>query len=63
MGGRRPQDWCGLAMVPHHPSSAVYNLATVANSRSWEDKNSNRIVLCSRSTFAVVVGEYGAVSK
>ncbi len=35
----------------------------VANSRWWSLKNSARIVLCSRSTFPVVVGEYGAVSR
>jgi hypothetical protein len=35
----------------------------VANARSLGVKNSARIVLCSRSTFPVVVGEYGAVSR
>ena len=34
-----------------------------ANTRSVRVKNSARIVLCSRSTFPVVVGEYGAVSR
>jgi hypothetical protein len=34
-----------------------------ANIRSFGVKNSRRIVLCSRSTFPVVVGEYGAVSR
>jgi hypothetical protein len=34
-----------------------------ANDRSLGVKNSARIVLCSRSTFPVVVGEYGAVSR
>jgi hypothetical protein len=34
-----------------------------ANARSLGVKNSLRIVLCSRSTFPVVVGEYGAVSR
>ena len=35
----------------------------VAKTRSTRVKNSARIVLCSRSTFPVVVGEYGAVSR
>ncbi len=35
----------------------------VANARSLGVKNSARIVLCSRSTLPVVVGEYGAVSR
>ena len=38
-------------------------LADRRPSRSCWSKNSRRIVLCSRSTFPVVVGEYGAVSR
>ena len=65
MGGRRPHDWCGRAVLYSftHPSSAACNSPMVANIRSFGVKNSSRIVLCSRSTFPVVVGEYGAVSR
>ena len=46
-----------------HPSRAACSSATVANVRSWGVKDCARIVLCSRSTFPVVAGEYGAVSR
>ena len=65
MGGRPPQDWCGRVVLysTTQASSAACSSAKVANARSWGVKNSARIVLCSRSTFPVVVGEYGAVSR
>ena len=64
-GGRPPQDWCGRAVLYSHtqPSSAACSSSTAANVPSLGVKNSARIVLCSRSTFPVVVGEYGAVSR
>ncbi len=63
MGGRPPQDWCGRAVLYSltQPSSAACSSSSVANSLSLGVKNSARIVLCSRSIFPVVVGEYGAV--
>jgi hypothetical protein len=42
-------------------SRAACSSPTVASSPSLGVKNSARIVLCSRSAFPVVVGEYGAV--
>jgi hypothetical protein len=57
-GGRPPQDWCGRVVLysATHPSSAACSSPIVANSPSFGVKNSARIVLCSRSTFPVVVG-------
>ena len=51
-----------------HSSSVACSSGMVANRWSahrWSAlvKNSARIVLCRRSTFPVVVGEYGALSK
>ena len=65
MGGRPPQDRCGRAVLysATHASSASCRSPGAWNSPSVRVKNSARIVLCSRSTFPVVVGEYGAVSR
>lgn len=64
IGGRPPQDWCGLVVLYSltRPSSAACSSSTVGNIPSLGVKNSARIVLCSRSTFPVVIGEYGAAS-
>jgi hypothetical protein len=65
MGGRPPQDWCGRAVLysATQASSASCRSVLALKTRSMRVKNSARIVLCSRSTFPVVVGEYGAVSR
>ena len=60
-----PRLWCGRSVLycSTKASSAACNSARLPYSRSCRRKNSARIVLCSRSTLPVVVGEYGAVSR
>jgi hypothetical protein len=62
VGGGRKTGAAGQCCTrsPTHPSRAACNWGMVANIWSFGVKNSSRIVLCSRSTFPVVVGEYGA---
>ena len=62
-GTRPPQDRCGRSVLySHHPRvQRRLRLARWWPTPLMRSKNSARIVLCSRSTFPVVVGEYGAV--
>jgi hypothetical protein len=57
-GRRPPQDWCGRVVLYSvtQASSAACSSLIAACCRPASVKNSARMVLCSRSTFPVVVG-------
>jgi hypothetical protein len=59
-----PSDWCGRSVLYswRQASTAAWASSTDANGQASLRKSVCR-VWCQRSTFAIVVGEYGLVSS
>lgn len=57
-------DWCGRSWLyaPRQASTAAWASSIVANGPAWLRKSVCRL-WCQRSTFPMVVGEYGLASS